>query len=157
MAHLERLVASPIVPRLSLAEAIRILDTCGGDVVVHPDRGFRTLPRASRRLLTEHCGGMVWLTHADQLAVPFYQATDGGATALTADLLVAGDTMVRAGQRHNTGEAVLDALERRDMSPGRFEWYARMKDDDPVTTSGFSFDIGGFQRYVLQQDVPDPR
>jgi asparaginyl-tRNA synthetase len=155
--HLERLVATPSLPRLTFDEAAAVLGRRGGELRTDPAHGFRTVPRASEQLLMEYCGGIVWLTHWDQLAVPFYQALSAdGRTTLNGDLLIGQGEAIGAGERHRTGAEVLDALRRHEVSPGDYEWYVAMKENHPLTTSGFGLGIERFLLWVLDHnDVRD--
>ncbi len=151
--HLERLVAAPSVPRLTFDEAATMLARRGGEVKTDPVHGFRTVPRASEQILIDHCGGAVWLTHWDQLAVPFYQAlAPDGRTTLNGDLLIGQGEALGAGERHRTGAEVLEALRRHGVSGDEYEWYIAMKENYPLTTSGFGLGIERFLLWVLNHD-----
>jgi asparaginyl-tRNA synthetase len=83
------------------------------EFVVHDTAlGWRGLTRAGERRLIELCGEFVWVTHFDELSVPFYQAVDGRGRAMNADLLFGPGEVVGAGQRHPDGASTLVALAR---------------------------------------------
>jgi aspartyl/asparaginyl-tRNA synthetase len=152
--HLERLAGSATaLPRLTFDEASRVVQKRGGRLERNREHGFRTMPRASERLLMSYCGGITWLTNWDQLAVPFYQALapETGKT-LNADLLIGQGEALGAGERHATGDEVRAALQLHGVSADEYEWYIAMKDFFPLKTSGFGLGIERFLLWVLDHD-----
>lgn len=153
LSHLERLANLPDLTRLTFDEAEAILAVRGGEVRTDPVHGFRSVPRASEKLLIEHCGGFVWLTNWDQLAVPFYQAVaEDGRTTLNADLLMGEGEALGAGQRHRTGDEVAAALRRHGVAQEEYQWYVAMKDHHPMLTSGFGLGLERFLLWVFNHD-----
>ncbi|WP_235921647.1 amino acid--tRNA ligase-related protein [Lentzea tibetensis] len=152
VTHLEDLHSSPAsLPRLTFDEAVAVLGRLGGEVRTDPVHGFRTMPRESEQLLMEHCGGMLWLTHFDRLAVPFYQA-DVDGKAVAADLLMGQGETAGAGQRHTTGAEARAALAAHNVAEEEYAWYVTMKDRYPMLTSGFGLGIERFLLWVFNHD-----
>jgi asparaginyl-tRNA synthetase len=147
LSHVEALLESdkPLA-RVTLDEAGHIL---GQDPALIQSRepGFRVLTRAGERALIEHFGGFVWLTEQDHLAVPFYQAfADAeGTKARASDLLFGLGEVVGSGERHATSQDLQRALDLHQVDPTPYTWYAKMREDYPMQTSGFGI---GTERYI---------
>lgn len=151
VSHLERLAArdEPFA-RLTFDEAITLLDT---EHHVRTDRnGSRHLTRDGERRLLEVVDEFTWVSHFDHLAVPFYHGFDGDGTALAADLFFGPGEVVGSGQRHTTGDQLREALRTHGVPEADYAWYIRMKDEFPVTTSGFGFGVERFLLWVLGHD-----
>lgn len=130
--------------RITFDQAVDILGTDPG--WVRSCGRWRTLTRDGERELMARCGQFLWVTHWDELAVPFYQAVDDEGRALNADLLFGPGEVVGAGQRHATGEKVMAALQARGVGAEPYRWYAEMKAAAPMMTSGFGL---GVERYLM--------
>lgn len=147
--------ASPI-PRIRFDQAAADLGQNRPEYVVHDLAGFRTLTRAGERELVRRHGGTrqaVWVTHFDELSVPFYQAMEPGTgTALSADLLMARQETVGSGQRHFTAEAIWQACDRHGVAPEPYDWYGRMRDLSCLQTSGMGLGVERFLMWALQHD-----
>jgi aspartyl/asparaginyl-tRNA synthetase len=143
-AHVEALVDRPGgFERLTFDEAVAVLDGFG--VTTGPSGAWRSLSRQAERRLLASCGQFVWITHWDDLAVPFYQAVDGGK-ALNGDLLFGVGETVGAGERHSSAIDVRCALRRHGVAEESYAWYLRMKEIAPLQTAGFGM---GVERYLM--------
>lgn len=154
VSHVEALARrTEPLPRVSLDEAIVLLRDVEG-AIHHDPLGFRVLTNLGERALMERFGGIVWVTHMDHLAVPFYQAFDDdvGRTARCADLLMGIGETVGSGERHATSDAALLALKRHAVDPTPYEWYLQMRRSSPKQTSGFGLGIERFLCWVLGHD-----
>jgi asparaginyl-tRNA synthetase len=144
------------IPRIRFDEAISDLGKDRSEYVNRNPAGFRTLTRAGERELVRRHGGSrqaVWVTHFDELSVPFYQAPElGTGAALAADLLLAGQETVGSGQRHSSAEAVLRACHRHGVASEPYAWYGRMREVSGVQTSGMGLGIERFLMWALQHD-----
>jgi asparaginyl-tRNA synthetase len=158
--HLERL-ADPTTPftRLTFDEAARALNDVEGGIRTAPDGRWRTLTNAGERALLDRFGDFVWVTHHDELGVPFFQASDVGADgrrlARNADLLMGIGETVGAGERHQTADEVRAALARHQVPETEretYEWYIRMREATPLRTSGFGLGVERFLSWLLRHD-----
>lgn len=152
VAHLER-VATGDQPfeRLTFEEAVLLLK--GEGVVTSPD-GARSLNRAAERRLMDLVGEFVWVTHFDHLSVPFYQAfsAEDERVAENADLYFGIGEVVGSGHRHTTGDQVRAGLTLHKVPEHEYAWYARMKDEAPMETSGFGLGVERFLLWALRHD-----
>lgn len=114
--------------------------------------GWRNITRKGEKALMEIYDGIVWVTNYDELAVPFYQKLDTEikGTTRNADLLMGIGETVGCGERHESDEELLKALERHEVSPKEYEWYIEMKKQFPMQTSGFRMGIERFLMWVLK-------
>ncbi|MEE1750528.1 MULTISPECIES: amino acid--tRNA ligase-related protein [unclassified Streptomyces] len=152
VGHLERVaVGDQPFERLRFDEAVRLLD---GEGVVTSADGARSLSRAAERRLMELVGEFVWVTHFDHLSVPFYQAFENGdeRVAENADLYFGIGEVVGAGHRHTTGDQVRAGLTLHKVPEQEYAWYARMKDEAPMVTSGFGLGLERFLLWALRHD-----
>ena len=110
--------------------------------------------RPGERELMKRFGGFVWVTHWDHLAVPFYQAfaDDTHQAALNADLLFGMGETVGSGERHAGSEEMTAALDLHQVSGESYEWYSRMKQQQPMRTAGFGLGIERLLMWVLDHD-----
>jgi len=151
LSHLDRVAGDPArFSRLTFDDAVSILNA--DPRWIRTDDGWRTLTRAGEHELMARCGQFLWVTHWDHRAVPFYQAVDEAGRALNADLLFGPGEVVGAGQRHATGEQVVDALRTHGVAPETYGWYIEMKRAMPMETSGFGLGIERFLMWLLQHD-----
>ncbi|GGN01457.1 amino acid--tRNA ligase-related protein [Streptomyces fuscichromogenes] len=150
--HLERVaVDEQPFERLRFDEAVRLLK---GEGVVTSADGARSLSRAAERRLMELVGEFVWVTHFDHLSVPFYQAFSDGdeRVAENADLYFGIGEVVGSGHRHTTGEQVRAGLALHKVPEHEYAWYAQMKDEAPMATSGFGLGVERFLLWALRHD-----
>ncbi len=150
--HARQLLDLRAVPRMTYDEAaahLRDDPTC-----IRRMPGWRVLTRAGEQRLLREVSPVLWVTHYDHLAVPFYQAfADGGRDrALNADLLLGMGEMVGCGERHTTVDTLLDALHLHDVEPSQYSWYVQMKRERPVPTAGFGLGIERFLAWLLCLD-----
>jgi hypothetical protein len=77
---------------------------------------YRSLARAGKLELMRRFGDFTWVTHHDELGIPFFQASDvgpdGRRVARNADLLMGIGETVGAGERHERADDVREALPR---------------------------------------------
>ena len=154
-AHLERLVETSEIDRITFDEASALL---GDDPEsIRQEEGWRTLTRRGEQRLLAEFAPILWVTHFDHLAVPFYQrfADDSGAKAVNADLLLGPGELVGAGERHENDAALREALVLHDVDPRSYAWYVEMKRSRPMRTSGFGLGVERWMQWVLQ--MPDIR
>lgn len=145
-------------PRVTLEEAIKVLDD-NPEYVVTSEHGFKAISNKGEKKLIDHFGGIVWLTHHDYIAVPFYQAkSENSKYAKNADLLFGIGEVVGSGERCITGDDVRESLKEHDVSESEYEWYIYMKDKNPLKTSGFGMGMERFILFLLQhndiRDIP---
>ena len=152
--HIEQFLASTSA-RMTFAEAVHALD--GDPTCFETHEGWRTITRAGERRLIELYGPGVWLTHHDQLSVPFYQAVDAtGEQALNADLLLGPGEVIGCGERHTLASDVRTALRAHAVPESDYQWYVDMKDHRPLHTSGFGMGVERFLMWVLRRsDIRD--
>lgn len=154
-AHIERVLALPAFPRITNAEAIELLGGPNSEYVTEVAPGARTINRAGERVLMNHFGEFVWLTHHDHLAVPFYQAYEPGTgrtIARSADLLFGIGETVGCGERHTDAAQVRDALDLHGVHESDYAWYLKMREIRPMQTSGFGLGIERFFMWLLRHD-----
>jgi asparaginyl-tRNA synthetase len=159
VSHLDRMAGyDGGFPRLTFEEAVRLLDD--DDRAVRHEGDRRTLTRHGERRITEMVNEFVWVTHFDHLSVPFYQAfaDDTQLYARNADLFFGIGEVVGSGQRHATGADVRKALATHQVSEQDYAWYVRLKDEFPMTTSGFGLGVERFLLWALRhndiRDIP---
>lgn len=154
--HIEDMLQRDSFPRVTVDEAVRLFDARSpesGLYTTDPEYGFRSVTREGERFLMEAFGGFVWLTHFDHLSVPFYQAFDAsGQKALNADLLFGIGEVVGSGQRHADRKQLGEALELHGVAPREYGWYAEMKEEKPLLTSGFGMGVERFLLWVIRHD-----
>lgn len=149
VAHVERLASLTAIPRVTYAEAERILPASSFASVAGAGRIIR---REGERQLVDHFGGVVWLTHPDRLVVPFYQATAPDGTACSGDLLLGAGEVVGAGERHCDGPSVRAALAEHGVDAADYAWYVTMKENRPLRTAGFGLGLERFLLWALSHD-----
>lgn len=140
--------------RLTFDEAAAELDENPQYVV--KERGWRNLTRAGERELMRRLGEFLWVTHWDELAVPFYQGRDGYGRALNADLLCGPGEVLGAGERHTDAGQVRAALRIHGVDPSEYAWYIAMKSSFPLRTAGFGLGVERFLMWLLRhRDIRD--
>lgn len=153
LSHVERLRELDRFPRLRFDEAARILGDDPALVKAGEDGRWRTLTRKGERELMARHGEFLWITHWDELAVPFYQGRETGTgKALNADLLFGPGEVVGCGERHITGEEVAGALSAHHLHTTEYAWYVSLKNSWPLRTSGFGMGIERFLMWLLRHD-----
>ena len=145
VSHVERLAQSGNLPRVTHAEAFEFLASVGAA----PE-----LTRTAERHLLSHFGEFFWLTHAEHLSVPFYQAFDGedNSRARNGDLYFGLGEIVGAGERHVSADRLRLALRQRGIAAEDYDWYLRMKHERPMLTSGFGLGVERFLAWLLRHD-----
>jgi aspartyl/asparaginyl-tRNA synthetase len=149
LEHVEAVAADARFPRITFAEAVKILD---GRHVEEKAPGAPAITRAGERELMAHAGGPVWLTHPPHLSVPFYQAVESDGTARCADLLMGIGEVVGCGERHATRTETEVALALHGVAASEYEWYLRMKESAPLTTAGFGLGLERFLLWAIDHD-----
>jgi len=149
IGHIEDFLGSRTA-RMTFDEAVAALDADPDCFEAHD--GWRTITRVGEQKLIARYGPTVWLTHYDQLSVPFYQAVDSsGGKALNADLLLGIGEVVGCGERHTRAEAVRAALRGHNVPERDYQWYVDMKQHRPLHTSGFGMGVERLLMWVLRR------
>jgi asparaginyl-tRNA synthetase len=147
--HIESFLDSTTA-RMTFDEAVHALDEDPSCFQVNDQ--WRTITRVGEQKLIERHGPGVWLSHFDQLSVPFYQAGDETQTkALNADLLLGPGEVIGCGERHTFAGDVRKALCRHGVAYEDYQWYVHMKEHRPLQTSGFGMGVERFFMWVLQR------
>ena len=152
--RLETLVAPGPWPRLTFDAVAEELGDVA-DAVEADRRGFRVLTPSGERELARRHGEPIWVTHFDELAVPFYQASDpvpGGRRARNADLILGGMEVLGAGERHFSADALEEAMQRHGVDSEPYEWYLELRRLQPLQTSGFGLGVERFLLWALDHD-----
>ena len=111
--------------------------------------GYHNITKIAERELADLYGA-VWITHYDNLAVPFYQKDHPDGTARNADLLMGIGETIGCGERHADKPSLLAALERHQVSPNEYKWYITMKQKFPMRTAGFGMGVERFLMWALK-------
>lgn len=152
LQHVETLLKRERFPRVRFCDAVRQLGNGALYVQWGPGQ-IRSLTRLGEQELIRRYGGVVWVTHFDALAVPFYQSIDPATgEAQAADLLFGCGEVVGCGERHRTRSAIESSLEAHGVDPAEYEWYLRMKENSPMTTSGFGLGVERFLLWLLRHE-----
>jgi aspartyl/asparaginyl-tRNA synthetase len=153
ISHLQRMVdRSNSFEQLTFEEAVQVVaDT---DDTIRYDKDWRTLTRKGELLLLERVSEVVWVHHFDNLAVPFYQAfgDDEAKTAANADMLLGMGEIVGSGERHGNAADLRKSMVMHGVEEAEYEWYVRMREEAPMTTSGFGLGVDRFLMWVLKHD-----
>lgn len=141
-------------PKITFDEAekqIKKLHPNDIEKYIQYEDGWRNLTRNAEKELIGLYDGVVWITNYDELAVPFYQQDDDvlKGTTRNADLLIGIGETIGCGERFETGDGVLNSLEKHEVDPNEYEWYINMKKIYPMKTSGFGMGIERFLLWVL--------
>lgn len=139
-------------PTITFDEACDILKTNNPDnynELITFNDGFRNITSKGEKELLKLYDGIVWVKNYDELAVPFYQKNENGK-AKNADLLLGTLETIGCGERNETHEEVLKALNRHEVDPSEYGWYIKMKEKFPMSTSGFGMGIERFLMWVLK-------
>lgn len=154
ISHLEQLANQQgHLPRVTFDEAAEILGNNPAYIKQNEGR-WRTITHAGEKEMINHFGGFVWITHYDHLSVPFYQAyaDNDKKSAACADLLFGLGEIIGLGERHQTAEETIDALELHQVPSEDYRWYVEMKRQFPLKTSGFGMGVERFLMWVLGHD-----
>lgn len=167
-AHMEDLLRlyrrhGDAFPIVTLDEALALPEIAGDAaswsyaVDGHPQFG-KTLTRKGEQALIRRFGGACWLTEMDHLSVPFYQAyTDGSKTkGRCADFLLGLGEVIGCGNRHETAEQALEALQHHEVDPKEYDWYVDMRRLKALNTTGWGIGSERFICWVVQHnDIRD--
>ncbi|HFX3783862.1 TPA: asparagine synthetase A [Enterococcus faecium] len=156
--HLEKvknIILKEKFPEITYLEAVDLLKK-------HNVNGFEYIDNLcvinsiGEKWLIEYFHGVVWLTHFPHLSVPFYQAYDKNnpELSLSADLLIGIGETLGCGERVGA-EEIYKSLEEHEISAADYKWYIDMKQNFPMTTSGFGLGIERFIAWLF--DVTDIR
>lgn len=117
----------------------------------------RCLSRVGEQMLIAKFGSAVWLTEMDHMSVPFYQAYAGdNRKARCGDLLIGMGEVVGCGNRHDTAEQALYALEQHEVDPAEYDWYVDMRRVKELNTTGWGIGSERFLAWILQHyDIRD--
>ncbi|TDT81859.1 asparaginyl-tRNA synthetase [Arthrobacter sp. AG258] len=150
--HIESMIDIGSIPEMTLDQAVEHLGEAS-PCVVHDPAGFRTITREGEHRLMNEISPILWVTHFDQMSVPFYQADEPGTDkARNADLLFGMGEIVGAGERHVDGEQTRKALAHRQVAEQDYDWYVRMKTERPLLTSGFGLGVERWLMWLLRHD-----
>jgi len=162
--HVESVASGSMAfKRMRFADvAAEIADVPGG-IFQSPDGRWRSLTRTGELAIMERLGEFTWVTHHDELGIPFFQASDvdanGWRVARNADLLLGIGETVGAGERHEKAEDVVAALLRHQVSDDHradYGWYVKMREVAPMRTSGFGLGTERFLMWLLRHsDIRD--
>ncbi len=138
-------------PRITYREAQKLLNEKYPDEELFSDiegTNLKMINSRGEKRLIELFDGIVWLTHFEHLAVPFYQAFDSNnkSRALNADLLFGIGEVVGCGERHENMQQVQEALDMHEVSREEYGWYCDLKEIYPIKTAGFGM---GVERFIL--------
>jgi len=153
VSHLQRMVdRNPSFEQLTFDEAARLIADVDGAIQYGDD--WRALSHQGERLLLERVGEVLWVHHFDNLAVPFYQAfgDDEAKTAANADMLLGFGEIVGSGERHGNAVDLRKSMVMHGVNEAEYEWYVRMREEMPMTTSGFGLGVDRFLMWVLKHD-----
>ncbi|KAH9949129.1 hypothetical protein B0H21DRAFT_820318 [Amylocystis lapponica] len=145
------------LPRITVDDAIAMMpaDEEHWELAVEdrPECG-RKLTRKGERFLIKHFGGACWLTEFDHLSCPFYQQyTDETKTkARCADMLIGLGETLGLGERHQTAEEVLAALNHHVVPPVSYQWYMDIRKVRPLKTSGWGMGTERYVAWLFQHD-----
>lgn len=150
--HLDDLLKMKSFPRCTFDEAVKILKN--SKKYVESREKFRIINSLGEKTLMDHFGGYVWLTNFDHLSVPFYQkfSDKSKTTAKNADLLMGIGETVGSGERHLTGQDVVEALKLHKVNKKSYEWYIDMKEQTKLQTAGFGMGTERFFLWLLKHD-----
>ena len=157
ISHIEKIAKfNGLFPRITFDEAEEILKKIHPDTIseyIEYNYGWRNITRKGELELLKHYKGLVWVTHYDALAVPFYQALDeNGKTCKNADLMLGIGETVGCGERHKNYAELIEALKYHQVDSGEYSWYIEMKKRHPIQTAGFGMGIERFLMWVLKCD-----
>ena len=144
--HIEKVIKNNI-PRITFDEVERIVGKEG----IERHKTWRNITNKGEQQLIKHFGGPVWVMNYDDMAVPFYQRSEGGV-ARNADLLLGIGEVLGCGERWAKGDETIAALEKHNVSLSDYNWYIKMKEKYPLQTSGFGLGIERLLLFVLEQD-----
>ncbi|MFI9172416.1 amino acid--tRNA ligase-related protein [Streptomyces lincolnensis] len=153
VTHLERMAdGSASFPRVTFGEARKLLSDCPD--CIRGDDSWRVLTRRGERRLMKIVNEFVWVTHLDHLSVPFYQAfgDSNRQTAACADLFFGMGEIVGSGERHRTGDEVVEALDLHAVAQQDYAWYVDMKKEFPLQTAGFGMGVERYLMWVVNHD-----
>ena len=153
VSHIETFLNSnDSIPQVTFDTAAKILNNNSSFIKDHGD--FRTITHQGELQLIDYYNGMIWLTHHDHLAVPFYQAFDDAAfkQAKNADLLFGVGEVIGLGMRHLTSQDVCKALQIHNVDPKPYSWYYLLRDVYPMQTSGFGIGTERFICWILKRN-----
>ena len=127
-------------------EAIKLLKDIDG-ALSSCETGYPNITPLGEKKLISEFGQFMWLTHLPWKNVPFYQAHEKNTEySYTADLLAGIGEIIGCGQRVYSKKDLLASLEIHEVSISGYEWYGKMREIQPLQTSGFGL---GIERLVL--------
>ena len=156
--HMYKLCSLDRVPRITFVEAVELLDESFAGKGYDKNDLFTTLNNEGEKNLIKYFDGMVWVTNYEHISLPFYQAYADLTRlyAKNADLLFGIGEVVGLGERHYSYKDVLEALERHEVDDNEYKWYCKMKEKQPLCTSGYGLGIERFVLWILKHnDIRD--
>ncbi len=104
---------------------------------------------ACERLLTDHFGGPVFLTHWPQTIKSFYMAQLDDGTCESFDLLLPGvGELIGGSQRESNYEKLLDQMEKKSINPQGLEFYTDLRKYGTAPHGGFGLGLDRFLMYM---------
>lgn len=141
-------------PRVTFEDGIMMLK--GDAEAIKEIDGYQIINSYGEKKLMEKFGGFLWLTHFNHMTVPFYQAYGTHGAAKCGDLLFGVGETLGAGERHYSGEQVVEALQQHQVPIEEYEWYIDLKNKVQIQTSGFGLGIERFMAWLFRhEDIRD--
>ncbi len=104
---------------------------------------------ACERLLTEHFGGPVFLTHWPQSIKSFYMAQLDDGTCESFDLLLPGvGELIGGSQREDNYDKLLAQMENKSVNPVGLEFYTDLRRYGTAPHGGFGLGLDRFLMYM---------
>jgi len=146
--HIKKLISlNHDIPQIKFEEAFQLLngEQNNGYFEYNSEHDFYNITPLGEQRLMEEFDGIVWLTHFNYKAVPFYQRRDG-KSALNADLLIGIGEIAGCGERCYNIYELDKSMDDLKIEKNNYLWYREMKQEKPMLTSGFGL---GMERYML--------
>lgn len=156
LKHIQDILELEFPPQIKFSEAIKLVDKSG---ICNIGNDARYLTKVGEKQISRAYeeAESLWITHMDCLSVPFYQAFDVELNAsITADLLLGGLEVVGSGQRHSSATELINAVKKYNINYCDYEWYIRMKEGFPLSTSGMGLGLERLLMWILKcEDIRD--
>ena len=148
ITHIEKVASlKGRIPQITFTDAQELLSNDENYFKYSGEHDFYELTSMGEAALIEHYKGPVWVTHYPYKSVPFYQKkSKDGLFAENADLLMGIGETVGCGERCVSAEEVIENMKFLGVDSENYEWYIKMKEITPITTSGFGL---GVERFIL--------
>jgi asparaginyl-tRNA synthetase len=158
LKKLELIVKSKF-PRITLEEAVKLLESKGYKNLVKYEKFGRVLTGKAENMITKLVSNNklpVWIVNYDRDTVAFYQksGSNDDSKVLNADLVAPrlvedgfGGEILGLGQRQNKAGDIIESMKRQNIkNDGQYDWYIQLRKNPKYqTTSGFGM---GIERYI---------